>query len=32
MEPDEIRRQIALGVDSIMSNAPDVLRKVVDEQ
>ncbi|MBI5652333.1 MAG: glycerophosphodiester phosphodiesterase [Chloroflexi bacterium] len=31
IEPDEMRRQIALGVDSIMSNAPDVLRRVVDE-
>ena len=32
MEPNEIRQLVALGVDSIMSNAPDILRKVVDEQ
>jgi glycerophosphoryl diester phosphodiesterase len=30
-EPEEMRRIIALGVDAIMSNKPDVLRRVVDE-
>jgi glycerophosphoryl diester phosphodiesterase len=30
-EPAEMQRLIALGVDGIMSNAPDVLRRVVDE-
>ena len=30
-EPIEMKRLIALGVDGIMSNAPDVLRRVVDE-
>ena len=30
-EPAEIKRLIALGADGIMSNAPDVLRRVVDE-
>ena len=28
-DPDEMRRLIALGVDGIMSNKPDVLRQVV---
>jgi glycerophosphoryl diester phosphodiesterase len=30
-QPAEMRRMVALGVDGIMSNAPDVLRRVVDE-
>lgn len=30
-EPDEMKRLIALGVDAIITNKPDVLRKVVDE-
>jgi glycerophosphoryl diester phosphodiesterase len=30
-EPAEIKRLITLGVDGIMSNAPDVLRRAVDE-
>jgi glycerophosphoryl diester phosphodiesterase len=30
-EPAEMQRLIALGADGIMSNAPDVLRRVVDE-
>jgi glycerophosphoryl diester phosphodiesterase len=30
-EPEEMHRLIALGVDGIMSNAPDILRRVVDE-
>ena len=30
-QPAEMRRLITLGVDGIMSNAPDVLRRVVDE-
>jgi glycerophosphoryl diester phosphodiesterase len=32
IDPNELRRQVALGVDSIMSNAPEVLRKIVDEE
>lgn len=30
-EPDEMRRLIALGVDGIITNVPDVLRSVLDE-
>jgi glycerophosphoryl diester phosphodiesterase len=30
-DPVEIKRLIALGVDGIMSNAPDILRQVIDE-
>lgn len=31
-EPEEIRRLIALGVDSVMTNKPDVLKQVLQEK
>jgi glycerophosphoryl diester phosphodiesterase len=31
-EPEEIRRLISLGVDSIMTNKPDVLKQVLQEK